>query len=918
MRLIANEKSIPRIHLVGTLLVVLLLTVGLAGYNLWQSRQNAQSSFDRIEQTLTEQIDARLKAEMHRAMTTLEYIRSQTEAVLRESIVQQVDSAYQIAEAIHTRESGLRPKAEVQKMIVETLRPIRFYDGRGYFFIDDMNGQFILLPTSPELEGKTLLDNQDDTGHFIMQGLIAAARLPRGEGFSRYRWYTPENPTVMADKLSYVRYFEPYDWLIGTGDYLYKWAERQKQEAMLQLRDHRFNTTGYVALFDSDGSSLLSPSKAALEGKTAADLSVFERSVLEKLLSTARAGGGIVHYDWPQAGTGTLAKKTAYVQTYAPWQWVVVTTIFDDEVHAAVAAEQQNHAQLITRQALTITLAGLMALLIGLIVSWIFSRWMRQLFTEYHRNNLAQQEALRQQADALHKTQGILEQAQSIGHMGSWRLDLVEKRLTWSDEAYRIFGATQDEVEPSYELFMAIVHPDDRAAVDHAYASSIKENGERYEIEHRIVRRDDGEISFVIERCVHERDAEGTVIRSVGMVQDITERKREEKELLLAKEHAEAANRAKSEFLANMSHEIRTPLNGILGMLQLLETSVQDKEELQFCALAIQSTNRLTSLLSDILDLSRVEASMMLIRSERFNLHSALTQTIDLFGPVAVQTGVTLTAHLDPGLPIWVVGDSIRLQQVLTNLIGNSFKFTKRGHVHVEAYPLPSRSIDTLRVFFAIEDTGCGIAEKDIGNLFQPFTQVSQGYNRNHQGAGLGLTISKQLVALMGGNMAVESEEGVGTTFAFCVTFSKEVQPHDDEAAPESLTAPPTSLQILLAEDDETTGFSISRLLEKSGHSVTLAHNGQEALEMHEANNFDLILMDVSMPVMDGIAACRRIRGSRNSHKRDVPIIALTAYAMAGDKEKFLAAGMSGYVAKPVTMETLMQMMVETLSEQRR
>jgi CheY-like chemotaxis protein len=179
----------------------------------------------------------------------------------------------------------------------------------------------------------------------------------------------------------------------------------------------------------------------------------------------------------------------------------------------------------------------------------------------------------------------------------------------------------------------------------------------------------------------------------------------------------------------------------------------------------------------------------------------------------------------------------------------------------------------------------------------------------------LGLTISKQLVALMGGNMAVESEEGVGTTFAFCVTFSNEVQYHDDEVAVESRTAPLASLRILLAEDDETTLFSIRRLLEKSGHSVSVAHNGQEALEMNEANDFDLILMDVSMPVMDGITACMRIRGSGSSHKRDIPIIALTAYAMPGDKEKFLAAGMSGYVAKPVNMESLMQMIAGTLAK---
>ncbi|MBN9342135.1 MAG: cache domain-containing protein, partial [Comamonadaceae bacterium] len=218
MHLSANETTMPRLHLIGTLGLLLVVTLAMAVFYSWRNEREHRAAFERIEQVITQQQRERLTTEMQSAVGYLEFLRLRTEDVLRRSIVEQVDAAMQIAQAIHDREAPHRPPAQVQKLITEALRPARFFDGRGYFFIDDMQGRFVLLPTAPQYEGRAGIDNRDDAGNYIMRGLINAAYLPQGKGFFRYRWYRPDTPQAMGDKVAYVRHFAPYDWLLGTGD----------------------------------------------------------------------------------------------------------------------------------------------------------------------------------------------------------------------------------------------------------------------------------------------------------------------------------------------------------------------------------------------------------------------------------------------------------------------------------------------------------------------------------------------------------------------------------------------------------------------------------------------------------------------------------------------------------------------------
>ncbi len=430
-------------------------------------------------------------------------------------------------------------------------------------------------------------------------------------------------------------------------------------------------------------------------------------------------------------------------------------------------------------------------------------------------------------------------------------------------------------------------------------------SGNPQEWEQRMLKNDGTVFWAHLRATLSHGDADEPVRRIV--VTDVSERKQAEAALLAAKSAAEDANRAKSEFLANMSHEIRTPLNGLLGMLHLMQTTSLDEEQDKFIDMAVRSGNRLTRLLSDILDLARIEAGRMPLNKQVFSLSETLGALQESFGPISLSKNLPIYIEIGKDVPIRVIGDEVRIRQILFNLVGNAVKFTSRGEVRVEVWVLPPILSDKVCLLFIVSDTGVGIADAKINVVCEPFTQVGDTFVRQFQGAGLGLAITKKLVASMEGTLTFDSLEGQGTSVYLTLALGLPEQTTElGETGEIHGCAVVKPLRILLVEDDVINQFGTKVLLKKMRHSVITADDGRQALEAMRNNVFDGVLMDVQMPVMDGLEATRRIR-TDTSGKFDpnIPIVAMTGYALVGDRERFLAAGMTDHLAKPVSVAAL-------------
>ncbi len=512
---------------------------------------------------------------------------------------------------------------------------------------------------------------------------------------------------------------------------------------------------------------------------------------------------------------------------------------------------------------------------------------------------------------ALEQSRDELERAQAVTQAGSWAINIADNTITWSKETYHLFN-----IEPgtpvNYRSLLQFVHPDDVAGLDAAWQTALQ--GAPYDYSHRIIV--DGEMKWVRERAEMIFDA-GKLHSALGTVQDITAQKQAELALIEARQAAEAASRAKSEFLANMSHEIRTPMNAVLGMLGLLAETPLNSEQHGYVKKVRTAADALLRILNDILDFSRLEAGAIELESGHFSLDELIQEVTDLFAAATEEKGLALKVTPLPESSRHYRGDALRLGQILNNLVGNAIKFTERGNVQI-AVQLQEGDGKLQKLRFEVRDTGIGLSAEQAAKLFQPFAQADTSTTRRYGGSGLGLSICKRLAELMGGEIGVESTLGQGSTFWFRVQLetdeSAPARPAKKmltEAKPYELALPVRGAELLLVEDNPTNQEVALAMLRKMGMRVDVANHGEEALHKLAHKTYELVLMDLHMPVMDGLEATAAIRAAEWGQK--LPIVALTAAAFASDHQEVLEAGMNDYVSKPVDPQELVRALLRWL-----
>ena len=945
----AGDKSIATRFLTQTLLIALMLSISTAAIFIFMQYKNSEEAARRYEAEYMADRKSMIRNEVSRAMNLIRYEKSRAENRLKEEIRGRVRGACEAAMNIYQKHKEQKEGTEIRALIMDILAPVRHNSGESYWIIAP-DGQILMHPV---LKGK-YTDCPDRQCREYFRQAVGTATGHKAGAFYRAYEERPGHRIPML-KLAYLKYFEPYDWIIGTGAYLYDAEIRGQQEVLEQIRTVSFGQGGHIQIFSFDGTVLLDPSGEFSEGENALEATdAGGHKIMQNILEAGLdREGGYVSYLRDRKGSGMPVEKILFARTVYDWGWIISAGVFADEISAVIADHRQAMEKSVIQEVTWSLGLFLMILAAGIVSAYLFSKQLRRefrVFITFFRNMASAHTPVDKTRLSLRELKLLADSANRMCHdivRSDRKLRASEKRYRTLVEAipygieetdlsgvilfanpacHRMFGYENGEMVGRSVSDLRST-PDRREALcDHlgTPVTGQPPPAPRFE---EVLKRDGSIMDIQVDRTC-KRTGAGEADGFISIITDITERKRAEAEIRQLNQgleqrvaertaqleaanreleqaiekaremafKAEEASRAKSRFLAHMSHELRTPLNAILGFSGLIAGNPHlDAEHGEHLEIVRRSGEHLLTLINSVLDFSKIEAGRATPDIRIADFRNLLDDISAMFRFRAREKGLTLAVETAPEVPNHILSDETRLRQVLINLLDNAIRFTQNGSVCLRVTAHTAEAVPALG--FEVSDTGPGIPPEDIPGLFEPFTQSGTG----GEGTGLGLAICRRFVGLMGGEITVDSEIGKGTVFRFTIqaeaVAGARISPRPDRHRVPVLAPGQPRFRILIADDKPDNRQLLKTLLTLAGFGVREAVNGREAVAHWAAWHPHLIWMDMRMPVMDGYEATRHIRAAdRNNTTR---IIAVTASVFNEEREAVLKAGCDDFLSKP-------------------
>ncbi|HSH51132.1 MAG TPA: cache domain-containing protein [Bacteroidales bacterium] len=914
IKFLGHKRTIVNILFIQTIIVIAITIIAVGYFWIYNEHSTYIRINKRIHRYHIETHKNLVKNETLKAVDYIYFKIQETEAKQQERLKSRVYMAHSLAKSIYAQNKNHKSANEIKQMIKEVLRPIRFDKKDGYIFIGHLNGYDVLYPTAPHLEGKYMYDLQDHMGNYIMRDEINIVKTQK-EGFVTGFWKRPGyDDNITHKKTSFVKLFEPYNWYIGTGEYVDDFEKEIQKKILERLSKIRFGQEGYIFVNTYNGDALIKDGKIMTQKINLWDYKDPNgvKVMQEERKAVKNPEGGYIYYSWKKLNSDQIVPKMSYVKGIPECQWMVGAGIYFEDINPILNQQQAQLKQTIKNNILTIIIVFGSVLTFLFIFAYFLSKKAKtnvRSFLDFFKN-------ASQNLEEIDESKLDFYEFKMIAHSANKMIEEIKtsQEKKKEDEAFferlfesapegvalignngkvikinhaftKLFGYTKDElINKNVNDF--IVPKELRNQAKKFDSKIIK--GFNLEAEEIRIKKDQSKIfvSILSTPIMFEKGQLGVYV----IYRDITQQKATEKILHEAKTKAEESDRLKSAFLTNISHEVRTPMNAITGFSNLiLNRDLSEKNKIEYLNIINQSSNTLLEIIDNIIDVSKLEAENLVINRVKCNINTILDELyIDVNRQKTelrlknVEIKLTKDIQTDS---LEIITDPKRFKQIFSNLLDNALKFTTKGIIEF------GYTIEESNLLCFVKDTGIGFAKDQSKYIFEPFRQADDSLTRKYGGTGLGLTLAKKLVELLGGKINVDVEKNKGANFYFNIPFEFYRKDLEINMLIQNKINW-SDKKILIAEDVETNYQFLNTLLKKTKAAIYWAKNGKDVVKMVKKDkNYDLILMDIQMPKMNGHNAFKHLR----NNGINIPVIAQTAYAMDSDINEIKNLGYNDY-----------------------